>query len=266
MPSAFSRDRLRAPRRAHHEPGGQGHPHVVDAIVGEELGPGVELMAAPLAVLDHADLREPLDDEVVVVHPSGASHGSVRDERRPFDGEASSRPGQDRRRSRELHDRAVVRVPVVGLHVAQGRHEVGRRRSKQAGCFHDRVAEAALILGQVRRRTPRASFPGGGREGVPERVPVEMKRERRKRPVAQVAPFELELSLESMVVGVEPNLDGVVGVARGLRRQGWEGMTRFRGREPGVLPEGGVRAFAASRWPLADEADQQEPRRSRARP
>src|SRR6185436_17935548 len=40
-----------------------GEPHIVAAEVGEELGRDVELMAIPAAVLEYADLGEPLRDE-----------------------------------------------------------------------------------------------------------------------------------------------------------------------------------------------------------
>ena len=56
--------------------GRHGQADVVDAEVGEELGRGVELVAAPAAVLEHGDLRKPLGDEVVVADDAGAREGA----------------------------------------------------------------------------------------------------------------------------------------------------------------------------------------------
>ena len=57
-------------------PGGDGDPDVVDAVVGEELGAGVELMTVPARVLEHADLREPLRDEEEVSDCAGSGERS----------------------------------------------------------------------------------------------------------------------------------------------------------------------------------------------
>ena len=57
--------------------------HVVDAVVGEELGARVKLVAVPPVVLQDAELREPLRDEEEV--PDGARpRERPRDVRRPF--------------------------------------------------------------------------------------------------------------------------------------------------------------------------------------
>ena len=86
--------RLEPAGGAHHEAPRQREPHVVDAEVGEELRPGVEGVAVPLALPEHADLGEPLRDEVVVVHPARAADAAVGDARVPLDAEAApSSPG-----------------------------------------------------------------------------------------------------------------------------------------------------------------------------
>ena len=58
--------------RAHYEADGHGDGHVVDAVVGEELGGGMELVRVPALSSQHAQLGEPLGDEVVVADVAGA--------------------------------------------------------------------------------------------------------------------------------------------------------------------------------------------------
>ena len=101
--------------------------HVVDAVVGEELGAGVELMAVPALVLQDAELGEPLRDEEEVADGAGARE-RARDVRGPFhfDGHAAAR--RDRPRQRHGHHRLIVRVAVVWRDEMLRRREVGRRR------------------------------------------------------------------------------------------------------------------------------------------
>ena len=72
-------------------------PHVVDAEVGEELGRGVELMAVPAGVLEDADLRKPLREEVVVADRSRARE-RARHAGRPGDLDVDGFAGRHRRR------------------------------------------------------------------------------------------------------------------------------------------------------------------------
>ena len=50
--------------------------HVVHAVVGEELCHCMELVTVPAGVFQHAKLRKPLRDEVVVTDPPGAVEGA----------------------------------------------------------------------------------------------------------------------------------------------------------------------------------------------
>jgi len=71
---------LEPPRRPHHEAAaGQREPDVVHAVVGEELRPRMELVGVPPSLPPHADLREPLNDEEIVVDPARPAHISIRD-------------------------------------------------------------------------------------------------------------------------------------------------------------------------------------------
>ena len=96
MPSGLSVALLQPARRAHHEAPRQRQPHVVDAEVGEELRPRVERVGVPAPLPEDADLREPLGDEVVVVHPAGAPDAAVGHERLPLDPEARRLARRDR--------------------------------------------------------------------------------------------------------------------------------------------------------------------------
>src|SRR4051812_23010097 len=51
------------PGRADDPPFGNGHPDVVNPVVGKKLGAGVKLVAVPSRVLEYAELRKPLRDE-----------------------------------------------------------------------------------------------------------------------------------------------------------------------------------------------------------
>ena len=52
-------------------------PHVVGAEIGEELRRGVELVAVPAGVIvEDADFRKPLGDEVEVADRAGAREGA----------------------------------------------------------------------------------------------------------------------------------------------------------------------------------------------
>ena len=129
--------------------------HVVDAEVGEELGPGVERVAVPRALPEDADLREPLHDEVVVVHPAGPADAAVGHERVPLDPEAAGLAGRDRLRRPHLHHRPVVRVPVLG----QVAHRGG-----QVGCPRPSPSSRTLFTWiQPKVRSSRFRSPGARR-------------------------------------------------------------------------------------------------------
>ena len=84
MPSALSVRAVCRPVAPTTNGRGDGDAHVVDAEVGVELGGRVELVRVPARILEHAQLREPLGDEVVVADVAGARE-RPRDLGRPLD-------------------------------------------------------------------------------------------------------------------------------------------------------------------------------------
>ena len=83
--------------RAERPTAGNGQRDVVDAEVGEELRARVELMAVPAAILQDAELREPLDDEEEVADGAGARE-RARHVGGPFDLDRGGRSRRDRLR------------------------------------------------------------------------------------------------------------------------------------------------------------------------
>ena len=67
-----ARGRAFCPSRADNPAVRHRQPDVVDAEIGEELGRGVKLMAVPAGVLEDADLRKPLREEVEVADDAGS--------------------------------------------------------------------------------------------------------------------------------------------------------------------------------------------------
>ena len=87
-----------AARRGKRPASRHGHPHVVNAVIGEELGSDVELMTVPFAGgIQHADLRKPLRDEEKVSDRARAREGT-RNLRGPFNVERDGLSRCDRRR------------------------------------------------------------------------------------------------------------------------------------------------------------------------
>ena len=125
VPSALSARPRCAARGADDERPRHGDADVVDAEVGVELGGGMELVRVPAGVLEHAELGEPLRDEVVVVDVAGAGE-RPRNLRRPLDLDRRARARRDRR-DRDGHDRPVVGVAVVGRDEAKVARQVARR-------------------------------------------------------------------------------------------------------------------------------------------
>ena len=131
-------------------------PDVVDAEVGEELGRGVELMAVPARVLEDADLRKPLREEVVVADRAGARE-RARHARRPGDLDVDRLAGRHRRGERHLCHRPVVQVAVVGRDEAHGRGDVDRRAARADELQAGDVDPAPVRLGTVRESAAPAS-------------------------------------------------------------------------------------------------------------
>ena len=91
---------------------GDGDLDPVGAEIGEELGIGVILVAIPRAVLEDADLGEPLPDHVELPEiPRTGEHLGQAGRERDLEDDPLARA--DGGRERHLHDRLVVGVPVV---------------------------------------------------------------------------------------------------------------------------------------------------------
>ena len=100
LSARFALDAGRADRPA----AGNRQRDVVDAVVGEELGAGVKLVAVPALVLQHAELRKPLGDEEEIADRAGAREGA-RHVRGPCDLDGRAAAGLDRLRQRHRHHR-----------------------------------------------------------------------------------------------------------------------------------------------------------------
>jgi hypothetical protein len=98
--------------------------HVVVAEIGEELGRSVKLVRVPAAVGRHAQLREPLRAEKIVVLPPRPRH-RARESAFPVDAENERLAGRHGPRQRDGNERPVVGVAVVGRDVLQRRRQVG---------------------------------------------------------------------------------------------------------------------------------------------
>ena len=91
---------------------GDGDPDVVDSVVGEKLGVGVELVAVPAGVLEHAELRKPVCDEEEVSDGAGPGERS-RHPRAPLELDVDRLARRDRRWHRHREHRPVVGIVVV---------------------------------------------------------------------------------------------------------------------------------------------------------
>ena len=139
------------------DPGGADDPSrghrqadVVDAEVGEELGRGVELMAVPSGILEHADLRKPLRDEVEVADGAGARE-RARALARPRDLDVDRLARLHRRVERHSITVRSSDVPVVGRDEAEARRHVGRGAAGDQLQARD-LDPAPVVGGTVRRR------------------------------------------------------------------------------------------------------------------
>ena len=203
-----------AARRAEQPPPGNRHAHVVDAVIGEELGAGVELVAVPARFFEHADLREPLGDEVVRPDRAGAGD-RARNARGPGEFDVDGLARAHRRGQRDVQHRPVVRVPVVGRHeTGAGQHVDRRRRSRDEPDGRDVDGGGSARAGRATAvaRERRFAHPGGA--VVTPRVVIQVERQGRGCAGGDVAPRQDRPSRQGLRAVVEPDVDGVAGVAR----------------------------------------------------
>ncbi len=137
----------RAAGGAHHEARRHGDGDVVDAVIGKELGGGVELVRVPALVLQHAQLGEPLGDEVVVAHVAGA-RDRLRHLGGPLDVHFHAVPWRHRLIQRHAQHGAVVLVAVVGSDELRARLRlhpgaVGRGAREERRCRSSRRTRGA---------------------------------------------------------------------------------------------------------------------------
>ena len=189
-------------------------PDVVDAEVGEELGPGVELVRVPAGVLEHADFREPLGDKIEIADRAGARERS-RHARRPGDLDVDRFARATGRRQRHLHHRPVVGIAVVRRDEAG----LGDDVSRDAAARDDPQA-GDLDPAPVGLRPLRDVWIGPGALAHPRRpavapgVVVEVELQRARRRSRRVAPGEELVAGDRAACRIESRADGVVGVPR----------------------------------------------------
>ena len=215
---------------------GLGHrqPDVVHAVVGEELGARVELVAVPPLVLQHAELGEPLRDEEEVADGAGAREGA-RHVRRPLDLDGQRAAGRRRLRKRRRQHRPIVRVAIVGRDEAQLTGEIDRRAAAGEPKRRD-VDARAILRARLPDGLPRAQLPFAlpRRAVVAPGVPVEVELQIAGRLRRDVAPRDDLGSGDGSADRIERHVDGVVGVSRRERRRHRAGDLRAQrdgGRE-----------------------------------
>ncbi len=199
---------------------------VVVAEVGEELAVRMELVAVPAGVFEDADLREPLCDEEEVALVSRARRDARQmghEVERDGDGVA----GKRRPRQRDLGDRAVVEVAVVGRDEPHRGEQVrsvrGERESRdldRAPGFRDGAAAA-----------PPAVLAPERRERVAEGIEVKVEPQRRSRVARRVGPGQDLGAGDRLLLGVQTAGD-LVRCDRASQRRGCE-TRRCGERRPG---------------------------------
>ena len=95
------------PARRHRDP------HVVDTVVGVELGCFMELVTVPSGLFEHTDLGKPLGDEEVLIDDAGAREGPG-DPRCPLDFQIDGVTRGHRLGHRNSEDGLVVLISVIG--------------------------------------------------------------------------------------------------------------------------------------------------------
>ena len=184
-------------------PGGHRELDVVDPEVREKLRRGMELMAVPAAVLEHANLRKPLPEEVEVADHPGAGEGA-RDMRGPVDRERDAAAGRYDRGQRHFGHRPVVQVPIVGRDEAQPGLKIGGGAVQAQQPDAGQIDRGQVGLGAIRcRAAGKTDLTHPGRIGVAPGVVVEMEAQRPRGPAGEVAPGELFFAGDG-VAAVDP--------------------------------------------------------------
>ena len=214
--------------RSDDEAGRHGHRDVEAAVVGVELGVGVERVAVPSAGgpapqpggLVNPDLREPLADEEVVAHVA-----RPREDLRKLgvegDVERDFAVGRDGRGQRHEENRLVRRVVAVRLDESGAGLQVGAVGGLDGG-----HVDPAPVARLVARLVPAELASGLAHERRPvvlERVQVEMEAQLRNRVAGGVAPDEVFLAVQRLRLRFERNLDRVLDDPGSDRRRRPEG-------------------------------------------
>jgi hypothetical protein len=184
---------------------GQVERDVVPAVVGVELGVGVELVAVPAALaLEHAQLGEPVGDEQEVVLVAGAAP-DARDLGLPLELDLDRGSAGHRRGQVDREHAALVGRAAVGLAEAQAGQQVvhavahGRDALPAPLVLWVAPAQRPAALAQVRR-----AVVG---EGVPVQVEPQLARGHRRR----VGPAQRQAAVEQLARVLDARVDGVVG-------------------------------------------------------
>jgi hypothetical protein len=174
----------------------------------------VKLVRVPAAVFEHAQLREPLGDEVIVVDVTRAGErpGNFR---RPLDLDLNRLVRLDLEGQVGCHHRPVIRIPVVRGNEPDRRHQIGGWRGSLARADRRDVHCPPCIASYDRGATREPAFaqPCGLR--VAPGVPVKVKLQLAGGVRADVAPADGLASGERARDRIEPDVDVVIGVARG---------------------------------------------------
>ena len=220
---------------------------VVHAVVGEELGLGVELVTVPAGVLEHAELREPLRDEEVVADRAGAIE-RARHACRPLHDNRDRLTWRDRAWKGHDHHRTVIRIPIVGSDEASRRREIAgwhrQDRHPQAGSSRPSCAKSP---GGLWRPPERARSRISVDLRIDPRIPVQVELQFAGRHVRDVAPGDHFRRGDRARARLEADVDRVVRVARGESALRWSARSVDAAGAASAAPH---TAMSAARSPM----------------
>jgi len=201
---------------------GHGDAHVVFAEIGVELAVHVEFVHVPARCgraalagqFQHADLREPLRDQVEGAVVAGA-RGHSRQLVEEIDVQRGAGAGRDRLRQVEPHHGLVGRRAAVGLHEAPA-----HRLPVLLHAVEFAVAPVAVLDRHVaaEREAEVALFGHERAVRALERIEVQVQVHRAHRLRAAVAPGELLLTVDGVLDRIQRRLDFVADHAIGQGR------------------------------------------------